>query len=70
MGNLVHFNHMPRRRNTAKRTKKNQPQGEIIIFPGVRYERVEEDCEAIDLAYRLQTPKPIFGKKLSPNKLN
>jgi hypothetical protein len=56
MGTLLDFASAPRplsRLTTKRNTPKNgvsAPRGEVVLFPGVRYER-----EALDLAARIGT---------------
>lgn len=66
MGTLLDFASAPRptsrvqpRRNTSKDIV-SEPQGEVVFFPGVRYERM-----ALDLSARIGTIGKVAGPAFS-----
>lgn len=66
MGTLLDFSSAPRptsrvqpRRNRLKDTD-SESQGEVVFFPGVRYERM-----ALDLSARIGTIGKVAGPALS-----
>lgn len=62
MGTLLDFASAPRpaarvaQRSTARRSKDRKGFGEVILFPGVRYER-----HGLDLAARINTIEKAAG---------
>lgn len=64
MGTLLDFASAPRpharvkSRQTSARLKDGQSRGEVVLFPGVRYEH-----ESLDLAARIATIGQMAGKR-------
>ncbi len=70
MGNIIVLHSLKRGRKIVRQVEISHARGEIVIFPGVRYERLDDDCCAIDLSCRIEKTKGLSRQKTKRHKLN